>query len=106
MTSQPLPLCSLVNPDHPLVDGAPRNCDRCGAALCLRKQVINLALGFVDQMFCLGCLGKDNQTPAELLESLRDYIDGRECFAKQWIRYSSVEYCPDQTGCIPHQCFK
>jgi hypothetical protein len=89
------------------VDGAPRACDRCAAALCLRKQVVNLALGLTDQMLCLQCLATENsQTPSEVLEGIKDYVLGRECFAKQWKRYDSVEYCPDRTGCIPGPCFE
>lgn len=106
MTS-PLPICSLNNPEHPLVEGAARLCHKCQAPLCLRKQVINLALGLTEEMMCLSCLGKENeQDPRELLEGLRDYIDQRECFAKQWRRYESVDYCPDRHGCISDVCFK
>lgn len=105
MTSR-IPICSLTNPEHPLVDGAPRECVRCSAQLCLRKQVINLALGMAEEMFCLDCLARENSQDArEVLESVKDYIHGRECFAKQWKRYSSVEYCPDRGGCVPDSCF-
>lgn len=69
--------------------------------------MINLALGFTDQMYCLACLGNQNEkSPADLLDSLKDYISSRECFAKQWVRYSSVNYCPDPAGCIPDECFR
>jgi hypothetical protein len=106
MTS-PLPICSLSNPEHPLVDGAPRACHRCEAPLCLRKQVVNLALGLTEQMMCLECLARDNaQNARELLEGLQDYIQGRDCFAKQWRRYESVEFCPDKKNCLPDQCFQ
>lgn len=82
-------------------------CSKCGAALCLRKQVVNLALGLTDQMLCLTCLAAENeQTTAEVLDGIKDYILSRECFAKQWKRYTSVEYCPDRAGCIPAQCFE
>jgi len=102
-----LPLCSLQNPDHPLVDGAPRACGKCGDSLCLRQQVINLALGLTDEMSCLPCLAKENsQAPAEVLDGIRDYILSRDCFAKEWKRYISVEYCPNQSGCVPSTCFQ
>lgn len=99
-------ICNLENPEHPFVDGAPRACDRCAQPLCLRQQVLNLALGMTEQMKCLRCLSIENERQApELLSDLRDYIYGRECFAKQWKRYSSLEYCPDQSGCEPKTCF-
>jgi hypothetical protein len=106
MTS-PLPICSLSNPEHPLVDGAARVCHKCQAPLCLRKQVINLALGLTDEMMCLNCLASENgQDAREVLEGLQDYIQSRECFAKQWRRYETLEYCPDATGCVADVCFK
>lgn len=105
MTS-PLNICSLSNPEHPLVEGAPRVCHRCSAPLCLRKQVLNLALGQTDGMLCLTCLAADNDQKVEdVLSGLQDYVQSRDCFAKQWKRYLSVEYCPDQAGCIPSTCF-
>jgi hypothetical protein len=97
----------LTNPDEPSVEGAPTECDSCGAPLCLRKQVINLALGNTDEMYCLVCLGEDNdQKPAQVLENIRQYVYRRECFRKEWLKYLSVEYCPDRKGCFPSVCFQ
>lgn len=101
------PLCSLANPDHPLVADAPRSCSHCKELLCLRKQVVNLALGFTDSMLCLRCHAKENeQLPEEVLENIKDYVLSRECFAKEWVRYTGKEFCPDATGCLPDECFK
>jgi hypothetical protein len=97
----------LSDPEKPCVDGAPTECDACGAPLCLRKQVINLALGNTDEMLCLECLGKDNdQSAQEVLESVKEYVYRRECFRKEWLRYPSVKHCPDRKGCFPDACFK
>ncbi len=105
MTSS-LPICRLDHPDHPLVDGAALLCFKCQAPLCLRKQVINLALGLTEEMMCLSCLAQEHgQSPSELLQGLQDYINSRECFAKQWRRYSSIAFCPDAVGCVPAACF-
>ena len=90
----------------PLVPGAALVCAGCGARLCLRKQVVNLALGHVDRMWCLTCLSLESgQSPAEILSGLKAYIQGRDCFRKEWVRYESVEYCPDRQGCLPGICF-
>ncbi len=92
--------------DAPLVAGAPLSCFGCGAELCLRKQVINLALGNVERMWCLLCLSREaGQSPQEILSGLKTYIQGRNCFLKEWVRYETVESCPDQQGCLPLVCF-
>lgn len=92
---------------HIGIDGAPDNCSKCGARLCLRKQVINLALGIEELMLCLECLGKENNKPPEqVLGGIKSYILGRECFAKQWRRYPGKEYCPDPQTCFPGTCFE
>ena len=76
------------------IDGAPSDCATCGESLCLRQQVINLALGQTDRMLCLSCLAAENdQSPADILESIVPYILSRECFAKQWHRHTGDAHC-------------
>ncbi len=88
------------------VGGAPTECSRCGAALCIRKQVINLALGNVDALFCLVCLAQNEQeTPENLVSGMVGYIMGRDCFRKEWVRYKDIGDCPAPTTCIPQTCF-
>lgn len=88
------------------VDGALRNCSQCNASLCLRKQVINLALDNVDEMFCLRCLAEDSdRSPREVLTSVKGYIRQRDCFAKEWKRYETSLFCPDPDNCFPKDCF-
>lgn len=90
-----------------LIEDAPGSCAQCGAALCLRKQVINLALGNAETMSCLNCLAKEmGQNPEEVLKRLKDYVDGRDCFKKQWIRYESQDWCPEPNNCFPGECFR
>jgi hypothetical protein len=99
--------CSLSDPNHPFVKDAPRHCQACGAALCLRKQVLNLALGNTDEMFCLVCLSQQSdESPDELLKSLMVYVKQRDCFNKEWRRYTGTEFCPDLKGCYPGICFE
>ena len=92
--------------DGPLVSGAALTCAGCGARLCLRKQVVNLALGHVDRMWCLSCLSlQSGQSPAEILSGLKAYIQGRDCFRKEWVRYETTDDCPDPHRCLPDICF-
>lgn len=88
------------------VQGAPTHCRTCGAVLCIRKQVINLALGNVEEHFCLNCLAKsEHETPENLVSGMVGYIMGRDCFRKEWVRYKGIEDCPEPTTCIPQTCF-
>ena len=89
------------------IDGAATTCFICHRKICMRQQVINLALGYIESMFCLHCLAKDmGRSPAEIIESLRPYISERQCFKQSWIKYQGVEYCPDPEGCVPKTCFQ
>lgn len=88
------------------VDDVPTQCSKCGAALCLRKQVINLALGNVEAVYCLDCLAViEQEAPQKLISGLAGYIMGRDCFRKEWVRYKGVEDCPQPSTCIPETCF-
>lgn len=84
------------NVDMRIVD-APSACANCGQSLCLRQQVVNLALGQTERMLCLTCLATENeQSQNEILESIVPYILSRDCFAKEWRRHTSDAHCP---GC-------
>lgn len=88
------------------LDELPAFCSNCKQTLCLRKQVMNLTLGNTDELFCLQCLGKENnKEPVEVLLNLKGYAMKRDCFLKEWRRYSTVADCPDREGCFPSQCF-
>jgi len=90
-----------------LADGkAPSYCVKCGSPLCLRKQVINYVFGNTEEMFCLVCLAYVNgKEPKELLLAAKEYIQGRDCFRKTWVRYENRSYCPDPYGCFLDECF-
>jgi hypothetical protein len=91
----------------PCIEGGRSHCSKCNSALCVRKQVINLALGNVDDMFCLICLGKDSERePEEVLEGIKTYILSRPCFKKEWVKYPDVSYCPEPESCFPGMCFQ
>jgi hypothetical protein len=89
-----------------LIEGLEARCCRCQKSLCLRQQVLNLALGADTGLLCLGCLASDNgKDRAQLLSELKPYVVSRECFAKEWSKYKSEEDCPDREGCLPKNCF-
>ena len=88
------------------LEQAPRHCSKCGRAICLRKQIINMVLGNTEEMFCLVCLGASNeQEPKEVLLTAKNYIKRRDCFNKEWIKYEDKSYCPDPEGCFLVDCF-
>jgi len=92
--------------DAELIAELSSNCASCGKMLCLRQQVINLALGYTEELRCLICLAREHdQTPEALLSTTKDYVMRRDCFAKEWIKYKTRDYCPDKIGCIPDVCF-
>ncbi|MCC7532000.1 MAG: hypothetical protein IT342_26090 [Candidatus Melainabacteria bacterium] len=106
-------LCELLDEEIEIqiniessLDAIPAFCSKCKRALCLRKQVMNLAVGNTDEMFCLECLGEQSDRKAvEVLLTLKGYALNRACFLKQWRGYESVADCPDPAGCFPDQCF-
>lgn len=88
------------------VEGALSTCSKCGAGLCIRKQVINLAMGNVEAAFCLVCLAQiEQETPEKVISGLVGYIMGRDCFRKECLRYSGIPDCPEPKTCIPQTCF-
>lgn len=89
-----------------LIEGLESSCCRCQSPLCLRQQVLNLALGADKDLMCLACLASDNgQDREQLLAQLGPYVVSRECFLKEWSKYKSEEACPDREGCLPKSCF-
>lgn len=80
----------------------------CNQILCTRQEVINLALGFTEEMKCVHCLAQsmeENKDSLELLLRMKDYIAQRECFAKVWQKYTCQIDCPSPQTCYPAQCF-
>jgi hypothetical protein len=93
-------------PCRHLIEGLETSCSSCGQPLCLRQQVLNLALGTEQDLLCLACLAKENgKTREEMLVDMGPYVLSRECFYKQWRLYKSDADCPDPLGCLPKNCF-
>jgi hypothetical protein len=74
-------------------------CDRCGAPFCERVQIMNLALNYVDEMFCLMCLAAEQGlSEADMATFARDYVYGRECFKTPWDHFGpQARQCPRLT---------
>ncbi|MBX9674185.1 MAG: hypothetical protein K2X70_12125 [Candidatus Obscuribacterales bacterium] len=90
----------------PLIAELPSTCANCGAPVCLREQVLNLALGQDERIDCLPCLAELNDCDArELFERLESYIKGRECFNKQWVLYTGQDACYKHHLDERHFCF-
>jgi hypothetical protein len=89
-----------------LIEGLESICFACAGNLCLREQILNLALGEEENLLCLFCLAQENGCePEELLLRLKTYIESRDCFNKQWQKYVSSAACPRPLKCLPLACF-
>jgi hypothetical protein len=89
-----------------LIEGLETTCHQCLKKLCLRQQVLNLALGEDKDLLCLACLAQANgKASDQLLASLGPYVQSRQCFYKEWRKYASESACPDPLGCLPKSCF-
>lgn len=85
----------------------PFPCIECGKSICRRAYNINLALGYVEEQYCLLCLAcKHNQTPETLFNFVFDYIQSRDCFKKEWVKMQARNECPLPKECVINQCFK
>lgn len=78
------------------------SCDMCGAPVCERLQLMNLALGYEESLCCLDCLAQQQEMPpAELAEFAKSYVHSRDCFKNPWLKFNAAP-CPKLTL---NQCF-
>jgi hypothetical protein len=69
-------------------------CDRCGAPVCERVQIMNLALDYVEDIYCLACLAAEQGTSEhELADFAKAYVHSRECFKTPWDKFDASR-CP------------
>ncbi len=71
-------------------------CDRCGAMFCERVQIMNLALNYVDEQYCLACLAAEQGlSEAAMADFAREYVLARECFKTPWDHFAPrARQCP------------
>jgi hypothetical protein len=78
------------------------HCDRCDASVCERVQLMNLALNYEEELFCLDCLATEQEsTPADLADFAKSYVYSRDCFKNPWNKFNAAP-CPK---IALHQCF-
>jgi hypothetical protein len=71
-------------------------CLACSAPVCERVMIMNLALGYEDDIFCLTCLAQDiGASSADIAEQARDYVMARDCFRSPWSKFDASA-CPRQ----------
>jgi hypothetical protein len=77
-------------------------CDRCGAPVCERVQIMNLALDYVEELYCLACLAAEQGIrEPELADFAKSYVHSRECFKTPWDAFNAA-CCPKLAN---HQCY-
>ena len=81
-------------------------CCDCGVTLCIRQRTISLALGHDESAYCLHCLGKQSDVSGEqVLVNIKEYVMSRQCFRKEWIKYTDKTCCPQPSTCYLETCF-
>lgn len=87
---------------HPEPSFFDYTCDRCGQPLCERVQLMNLALNYEEEIYCLNCLAAEQgMSEPELAEFTKAYIQSRDCFKTPWDKFNAKP-CPKLST---HQCF-
>jgi hypothetical protein len=78
-------------------------CCNCDNTFCERVNLLNLALNYEDNGYCLPCLVIEQQAEneRELVLQLLPYIHSRDCFKKPWTQ-QDVSDCSRITD---HTCF-
>ncbi len=72
-------------------------CDRCGAPVCERVQLMNLALNYEEELFCLDCLAAEqDMSPEALADFAKSYVYSRDCFKNPWMKFDATP-CPKRT---------
>lgn len=71
-------------------------CDRCDLPYCERVSIMNLALGNVDDAYCLLCLANEyDQAPQQMAQTCWGYVSARDCFKDPWLKVDP-SLCPNK----------
>lgn len=82
----------------------PYTCDSCTAPVCERGHIMNLALGLEEILLCVPCLAQhQGNAPDDLVETLYDYIQSRDCFKSPWEK-NPAHHCPHFID-ADHTCY-
>lgn len=84
----------------------PFPCPKCNKSICRRAYTMNLALGYAEEQVCLECLSKmHDQDKESMYDFVFGYVDGRDCFKKEWVKMTSKDECPLPNDCVINKCF-
>jgi len=68
---------------------------------------MSLALGYVEEQFCLNCLsGMHSQNMESMFDFVYGYVQSRDCFKKEWVKMKDRSECPLPKSCVIGKCFK
>jgi hypothetical protein len=82
-------------------------CELSSKPVCRRMFNINLALGYVEEVYCLTELaGMHGQSTAEMFDFGYSYVQSRECFTKEWAKMTNPASCPLREECEFTKCFQ
>lgn len=85
----------------------PFPCPRCNQNICRRAYTMSLALGYAEEQYCLGCLAKMHDQDIEsMFDFIYSYVQGRDCFKKEWMKMKEKIECPLPNNCVIGKCFK
>lgn len=72
------------------------HCTRCDAPFCERVNLMNLALNYLEEGFCITCLAQDHEmTEPAMAEFVQEYVESRECFKTPWDKFApQALQCP------------
>ena len=82
------------------------NCSVTGLPVCRRIFNMNLAFGYTEEFYSLQALAKKHDKSMEdIFDMGYDYVQGRECFRKEWDKMKERSECPLPNDCMIGKCF-
>ena len=85
----------------------PIKCPQCNKPICRRAYTMCLALGYAEEQYCLNCLGQMHDQDIEsMFDFVYGYVQGRDCFKKEWVKMKNKSECPLPNTCVIGKCFK
>jgi len=67
---------------------------------------MSLALGYAEEEYCLSCLAKMHGYDLEsMYDFIYGYVQGRDCFKKEWVKMKDKSECPLPDLCVINKCF-
>lgn len=81
-------------------------CINTGKPVCRRMFNMNLAMGYVEEVYILDELAKmHKQSREDLFAFAFDYVMSRDCFKKEWFKQDKPSSCPLIDECAFNKCY-